>query len=83
MEQVTLQQTERTREMLVMGMRLSEGIDPARFAARTGMALDEALDASILRQALDEGYLIWRDGSLATTPAGRLRLDALLAAIVR
>jgi oxygen-independent coproporphyrinogen-3 oxidase len=82
-EEVALEPTERAREMLLMGMRLTEGLDPARFNARTGMALEDALDASVLRQALDEGYLEWRADRLATTSAGRLRLDALLAAIVR
>ena len=82
-EQVALGRTERAREMLLMGLRLTEGIDPARFAARTNVALEDALDAGVLRQALDEGYLLWRDGRLATTPAGRLRLDALLAALLR
>ena len=82
MDEIALQQTERAREMLLMGMRLTEGIDPARFAARTGLALEAALDASVLRQALDAGYLLWREKRLEATPAGRLRLDALLAAIV-
>jgi putative oxygen-independent coproporphyrinogen III oxidase len=82
-EQAALEPTERAREMLLMGLRLTEGIDPVRFAARTGVALEGALDAAVLSRALDEGYLIWRDGRLATTPAGRLRLDALLAAILR
>jgi putative oxygen-independent coproporphyrinogen III oxidase len=82
-EQIPLQQTERAREMLLMGLRLTEGIDPIRFAARTGTSLEAALDPSVLRQALDEGYLDWRDQRLAATPAGRLRLDALLAAIAR
>jgi putative oxygen-independent coproporphyrinogen III oxidase len=82
-EQLQLPQTERAREMLLMGLRLTEGIDPARFAARTGMGLEDALDPLVLRQALDEHYLAWRDGRLMTMPAGRLRLDALLAAIVR
>jgi putative oxygen-independent coproporphyrinogen III oxidase len=81
-EEMALQQTERAREMLVMGLRLTEGIDPVRFAARTGMALEAALDVSVLRQALDEGYLLWRDKRLEATSAGRLRLDALLAAVV-
>jgi putative oxygen-independent coproporphyrinogen III oxidase len=82
-ELVPLQQTERAREMLLMGLRLSEGIDPARFAARTGVALEDALDRSVLQQALDAEYLAWRDSVLVATPDGRLRLDALLAAILR
>jgi putative oxygen-independent coproporphyrinogen III oxidase len=82
-ELVPLQQTERAREMLLMGLRLSEGIDPARFAVRAGVALEDALDLSVLQQALDAGYLAWRDSVLVATPDGRLRLDALLAAILR
>jgi len=82
-EQVLLEPTERAREMLLMGLRLTEGIDPVRFSARTGMPLRAALDPSVLQQALDEDYLAWHGTSLAATPAGRLRLDALLAAIVR
>jgi oxygen-independent coproporphyrinogen-3 oxidase len=82
-EESSLQSTECAREMLLMSLRLTEGIDPAHFAARTGVALDDALDQPMLQLALEEGYLEWRDGRLATTPAGRLRLDALLGAIVR
>jgi putative oxygen-independent coproporphyrinogen III oxidase len=82
-EQVLLRATERAREMLLMGMRLTEGIEPARFATRTGVALETALYPAVLCQALDAEYLVWRDGCLVATPAGRLRLDALLAAILR
>ncbi len=73
---------ERAREMLLMGLRLTEGIDPARFAARTGVALDAALDADILAQAIEAGYLIHTPDRLAATPEGRKRLDALLGALV-
>ena len=82
-EEVPLAPIERAREMLLMGLRLTEGIASARFLTRTGTDLHEALDPAMLRMALDEGYLEWRGESLAATPAGRLRLDALLAAIVR
>jgi putative oxygen-independent coproporphyrinogen III oxidase len=75
--------TDRAREMLLMGLRLAEGVDEARFAARTGMALDAALDAGVLEQALDAGYVTRDAGVLTATTEGRLRLDALLAALVR
>ncbi len=61
---------ERAREMLLMGLRLAEGIEPARFAARTGIALADALDAGTLARAEAEGYLGWRDGRLAATARG-------------
>lgn len=73
---------DRAREMLLMGLRLTEGIDAARFAARAGVALDDALDAGVLEQALEAGYLTNNGGRLAATVEGRLRLDALLAQLV-
>jgi len=73
---------ERAREMLLMGLRLSEGIDAARFAARTGMALAEAIDADTLARAIDAGYLEHGNGRLRATADGRKRLDSLLAALV-
>lgn len=73
---------DRAREMLLMGLRLSEGVDRARFAARTGIALDDALDLGTLRAALDEGYLAADDAGLRATHEGRLRLDALLNVLV-
>jgi putative oxygen-independent coproporphyrinogen III oxidase len=75
-------QLDRAREMLLMGLRLSEGIDAVSFAARTGIALDDAIDADILHRAIEEGYVTRTDRVLAATSEGRLRLDALLPALV-
>ena len=73
---------ERAREALLMGLRLAEGIDEARFASRTGVALDDAVDAGVLAQAVAEGYVARANGRLVALPEGRLRLDALLGALV-
>jgi oxygen-independent coproporphyrinogen-3 oxidase len=73
---------DRAREMLLMGLRLAEGIDPARFVSRAGVALEAALDADTLERALDAGYLAWRDRRLIATGEGRKRLDSLLSALV-
>ncbi len=73
---------DRAREALLMGLRLTEGVDRTRFAERTTVALDDALDPSILAAALDEGYLVATPTTLRATEAGRLRLDALLAALL-
>ena len=73
---------ERAREALLMGLRLAEGIDEARFAERTGMAMDAAIDGDILRRALEENYLVRGGGRISATAEGRKRLDALLAALV-
>ncbi len=53
---------ERAREMLLMGLRLNEGIDPARFERRTGIALADALDAETLSRAVEAGYIEFRSG---------------------
>lgn len=61
-------------EYLLMGLRLSEGIDLERLAAFGGHALDEARIASLV-----EGGLVTRNGArLAATPKGRLVLDRLI-----
>lgn len=82
-EEMPLGSDERAREMLLMGLRLGEGIGPERFATRTGVPLLEALDPGTLQAALEEDYLVWRGDRLVATPDGRLRLDALLAALAR
>jgi oxygen-independent coproporphyrinogen-3 oxidase len=82
-DETALPPTDRAREMLLMGLRLAEGIDEARFAARTGVALDDAVDQDILRQAIEAAYVTRADGRLTASSEGRLRLDALLPALVR
>jgi len=80
--EVAVSPRERAREMLLMGLRLDEGIDEARFATRTGMALDEAIELDVLDQAVSAGYVERRNATLRATPEGRLRLDALLVALI-
>ena len=77
-----LSSEDRAREMLLMGLRLSEGIDARRFFARTEVQLAEAMEPEILEQALAAGYLVADGPILRATTEGRLRLDALLAALV-
>ncbi len=74
---------DRAREMLLMGLRLTEGVKLPRFERRTGLRLDAAVHADVLRHAVDEGYLAITPNRLAATRAGRLRLDPLLAALLR
>ena len=74
---------DRAREMLLMGLRLREGIDAARFVARTGTQLPDAVDPAILEASIDAGYVTWDSHRLCATAEGRVRLDALLPALVR
>ena len=70
--------SDRAREALLMGLRLTEGVDAHAFAHRTGITLEAALDPLILRASLEEGYVAWEDSTLKATASGRRRLDALL-----
>jgi len=74
---------DRAREMLLMGLRLREGIEEERFAHRTGMPLNDAVDTDVLHRAIDAGYAERADGRLRATSEGRLRLDPLLLELVR
>jgi putative oxygen-independent coproporphyrinogen III oxidase len=82
-EDVAVTPEERAREMLLMGLRLSEGISAARFVARTGIALEDAIEPDIFVRAVEAGYLVREDDAFRATREGRLRLDALLGALVR
>ncbi len=74
---------DRAREALIMGLRLQEGISVPYFAARTGMALMNAIEPDILEQCIAEGYLSLSAERLAATAQGTKRLDALLPALCR
>lgn len=75
--------SERAEEMLLMGLRLSEGISATRFEARTGIALADAIDQDMLPALIAEGYLIQEGDRLRATAEGRMRLDAVLGALIR
>jgi oxygen-independent coproporphyrinogen-3 oxidase len=83
-EEEALSPRDRAREALIMGLRLHEGVDPARIAARGAMPFADAVDGAMLAALEEEGYLHWRpDGRLAATPEGLLRLDSLLPVLLR
>ncbi len=64
-------------EALLMGLRLAEGIDPAIFAARTGTALERAIDPAA-RARLESLGLLAPGNRLAATPAGRAVTNRLI-----
>ena len=67
---------ERADEFLLMGLRLAEGIDPARYQALAG----RPLDPERIAQLKAVGFVESRgDGTLRVTPAGFPVLDAVVA----
>ena len=66
---------DRAREALLMGLRLTEGIEVARFEGRTGRTLAQSVDADVLSRCISEGYLMVTHDRLTATREGRIRLE--------
>jgi oxygen-independent coproporphyrinogen-3 oxidase len=73
---------ERATEMLMLGLRLSEGLSLADFAAEVGRPLAETLDARRLAELCTEGFLALDAQRIAATATGRPVLNALLARLL-
>lgn len=73
---------EQGREMLMMGLRLAEGVSEARLGERTGCDPDRVIDRDARARLIDAGYLECRDGSLSATAAGRPLLNSLLVELL-
>ncbi|HVM84471.1 MAG TPA: radical SAM family heme chaperone HemW [Candidatus Binatia bacterium] len=72
----------RLSEMVMMGLRLAEGIPAARFSAETGSDIEAALDPARLKRLTEGGFLTIEGDRLKTTAEGRARLDAVLGALL-
>jgi oxygen-independent coproporphyrinogen-3 oxidase len=70
-----LRQSEQADELLLMGLRLSEGIDLARYATLAGRDLDPARIAALEA----EGLVEVSSGCLRVTAGGFAVLDAIVA----
>lgn len=69
-ESLPIDRAAAAEEALLMGLRLAEGIDPAYFEARTGVALVDAVDMSAWARLQAMGLLA-PGPRLAATAAGR------------
>jgi len=72
----------RLDEMLMMGLRLHEGVALARIHAETGQPLDAWLAAGKLQRLIAGGFLALGDTALYATEEGRARLDSVLAELL-
>lgn len=82
-ERAPLDRAERGREMLLMGLRLAEGVDLARFAREADVPAQAFVDARAAARLADAGLIEWTPHALRATEAGRQRLNAVLAALIR
>ncbi len=67
------------REALMMGLRLSKGIDLARWHEKFGMTLFDFLPAERLNRLINESLIERAETALRTTSQGTQKLDAILS----
>lgn len=80
--ETALGEAERAMEMALMGLRIREGMEEARFKAVTGGAFTDYFDAAALDRLIASGFLIHDDGRLRASAEGRLRLDAVIQSLI-
>jgi oxygen-independent coproporphyrinogen-3 oxidase len=73
---------DRAAEMLMMGLRLTEGVSRAAFRDETGAEIETSVDTAALSRLIGAGYVEIDSRALRATPEGRQRLDAVLAALL-
>ncbi|KAA0682775.1 radical SAM family heme chaperone HemW [Roseomonas genomospecies 6] len=72
----------RGSELLMMGLRLREGVARARLVEETGRDLQDLVDAAALDRLVAGGFLEVDKDRLRATHEGRQRLNAVLGALL-
>lgn len=78
-----LKSDERIIELILMGMRLRDGMSAPHFEQLTGQALKDSLDPVGLQDMLDMGFVEWAGDYLRPTEEGRKCLNGVLEKLVR
>jgi putative oxygen-independent coproporphyrinogen III oxidase len=81
-EDVPIRPAERRDEMLMMGLRLAEGLSRARIRAELGREIEELIEPRKLLRLADAGFLSIDGEGARATAAGRQRLNAVLASLL-
>jgi len=79
---VKVERRDRQIELLMMGLRLREGVSRPRFRAQIGVDVTEILPKDALALLCDHGFLVLDPHCLRATQAGLVRLNALLARLL-
>lgn len=73
---------DRARELIMMGLRLQEGIDKHTFKSSTGVDVAEVIDLDAKAQLITGQFLTETSTHLNATSAGRLLLNGLLDRLI-
>ncbi|MEZ5655763.1 MAG: radical SAM family heme chaperone HemW [Sphingobium sp.] len=77
-----LSPADQAREALMMGLRLTEGVDMAALAKRLDLPIDQMIDEAMLPRLCDMKLVEVERPFVRVSPAGLLLLDSILAELV-
>ncbi len=77
-----LSHDDRLAELMMMGLRLNEGVSRDAVRRESGGEIEDTLSAAALKTLIDGGFLELDAAGLRATAAGRVRLDAVLARLL-
>ena len=80
--EVAISPSEQACEALLMGLRLTEGLDLTALSLRLGIAKDRLIDVSEAAKLASLGLIRQHNSRITVTPAGMPLLDAILPRIV-
>jgi len=72
----------RAEELLMMGLRLTEGVHVERFERLCGLPLSSLLNTAKLQQLSSQGFLAQKNNRLMATATGRLALNEVLRQVL-
>lgn len=81
-ESVDLSSSERVAELLLMGLRLVDGVTRQRFREETASDPETILDLGKVAELREAGFLVLDEAGLRATAKGRQRLDSVLSRLL-
>ncbi|MGB4191202.1 MAG: radical SAM family heme chaperone HemW [Rickettsiales bacterium] len=80
---IELSLEEKISEMLLMGLRLTKGINEADFQKKLGLKFSEALKKNKLEFLIDNQFLEFNNNYLYTTDKGKIVLNSIVEQLVK
>jgi oxygen-independent coproporphyrinogen-3 oxidase len=81
-ERQALDPASRREELVMMGLRLLDGIDAETFRSVAGVELEQVIDAAGLARMVEGGFVVRDAAGLRVTPRGLLVLNAVTAELL-
>jgi len=73
----------RAKEILMMSLRLQNGLSEQTLITQTGLNFTDMIDTGALNELIAHGFLTLADNTVSATPDGRLCLNAVLTKLLK